>query len=60
LIAEELGVVVRSPEGGALDCRLDVVEDVAWVGYANLRLAERIEPLLKAALARRGLLRGSA
>ena len=63
-IAEELGVFVRNPEGGRLDCALDVEEDVAWVGYANQALLEAIEPVLIAALARRGMLapspRGSA
>lgn len=57
LVAEELGVILRSPEGGPLDCVLDVVEDVAWVGYANRALLERIEPVLMRALERRGLLR---
>jgi fructose-1,6-bisphosphatase/inositol monophosphatase family enzyme len=56
LIAEELGVCVRSPEGGRLDCRLDVEEDVAWVGYANPSLLELIEPVLVRALSRRGWL----
>jgi len=54
LIAEELGVVLRTPEGGPFDAALDLEEDVAWVGYANAALAARIEPLLIAELARRG------
>lgn len=56
LIAEELGVFVRSPAGGRLDCFLNVEEDVAWVGYANRALLESIEPVLVAILERRGLL----
>jgi fructose-1,6-bisphosphatase/inositol monophosphatase family enzyme len=56
LIAEELGVCVRSPEGTPFDCRLDIDEDVAWVGYANAALRDAIEPVLVRALARRGWL----
>jgi hypothetical protein len=55
LIAEELGVVVEDPAGGRLDCALDVDSEVAWVGYANRELAQRIGPVLREALARRGL-----
>jgi hypothetical protein len=51
---------VRHPEGGRFDCSLDIEEDVAWVGYANRSLLETIEPVLQAALARRGLLRRAA
>jgi cobalamin biosynthesis protein CbiG len=57
LIAEELGVHVRNPEGGRLDCSFDIAEDVAWVGYANRTLLETIEPVLKDVLERRNLLR---
>jgi hypothetical protein len=60
LIAEQSGVFVRHPEGGAFDCRLDIDEDVAWVGYANHSLLERIEPVLVRVLERRGLLRTAA
>jgi fructose-1,6-bisphosphatase/inositol monophosphatase family enzyme len=59
LVAEELGVCVRTPEGGPLDCRLDVDEDVAWVGYANPALRDAIEPILVRALAQRGWLLGA-
>ena len=57
LIAEELGVHVRNPEGGRLDCSFDIAEDVAWVGYANRTLLETIEPVLQDVLQRRNLLR---
>lgn len=56
LIARELGVVVTDPHGGPVRARLAVEPDVAWVGYANVALQARIEPLLQAALQRRGLL----
>jgi hypothetical protein len=55
LIAEEAGVVLTDPGGAPLDAPLDVHADVAWVGYANGRLRSAIEPVLQAALARRGL-----
>jgi hypothetical protein len=35
---------------------LDLTTDVAWVGYANEQLRASIEPVLQAALRRRGLL----
>jgi fructose-1,6-bisphosphatase/inositol monophosphatase family enzyme len=56
LIAAELGVVIRNPEGNPLDCRLNVTEEVAWVGYANTQLARSIEPVLRLLLMQRGLL----
>jgi fructose-1,6-bisphosphatase/inositol monophosphatase family enzyme len=56
LIAREAGVVVTGIDGGPLRARLAVEPDVAWVGYANERVREQVEPLLHAALARRGLL----
>ena len=55
LIAEEVGVIVRSPDGGKMDYRLDVGLDVAWVGYANQELARTIEPILIEILNQRGL-----
>ena len=57
LIAAEAGVILADPSGGPLDAPLDVTSDVAWVGYANERLRARVEPVLQAALRRRGLLR---
>jgi Inositol monophosphatase family len=55
LIAEEAGVLLTDPWGRPLDAPLDVSADVAWVGYANAALQRQIEPVLQAALARRGL-----
>ncbi|HKA58657.1 MAG TPA: hypothetical protein VKD28_08585 [Gemmatimonadales bacterium] len=57
LIAREAGVVVTNPAGGTLDVPLDITTDVAWVGYANEALRRAIEPVLQAALRRRGLLK---
>ncbi len=56
LIARELGVIVTDPLGEPLSAPLDVATDVAWVGYANEHIRKQIEPLLRNALSRRGLL----
>jgi len=56
LIAREAGVILTDPAGTPLDAPLDVTTDVAWVGYANEALRRAIEPVLQAALRRRGLL----
>lgn len=56
LIAEELGVILTDPAGRRLDCPLTIDADVAWVGYANADLRSLIEPVLRAALEKRGLL----
>jgi fructose-1,6-bisphosphatase/inositol monophosphatase family enzyme len=55
LIAEEAGVLLSDPWGAALDVPLNVTHDVAWVGYANSILRGQVEPVLQAALHRRGL-----
>ena len=55
LIAEEMGVVIRSPVGGKMDYPLDIALDVAWAGYANDTLAASIGPILADVLLRRGL-----
>jgi fructose-1,6-bisphosphatase/inositol monophosphatase family enzyme len=54
LIAEEAGVLLTDPWGRPLDAPLDVAADVAWVGYANIALQRQIEPVLRAALLKRG------
>jgi fructose-1,6-bisphosphatase/inositol monophosphatase family enzyme len=56
LIARELGVLVTDERGGPLQAPLDVTADVGWVGYANQALKAQIEPHLRRALARRGLI----
>ena len=56
LIAREVGVIVTDPRGLPLEVPLTVETDVAWVGYANVDIRAEIEPLLQAALRRRGLL----
>ena len=56
LIARELGVLVTNEQGSRLDAPLDVTSDVGWVGYANAALKTLVEPHLRHALTRRGLL----
>ena len=56
LIAMEAGVIVTNPVGDPVNAPLDLTTDMAWVGYANEALRASIEPVLQAALRRRGLL----
>src|SRR5207245_11809027 len=55
LIAREAGVIVTDVRGERLSAPLAVQATVAWAGYANDSIRAQIEPLLQAALARRGL-----
>ncbi|QDS97831.1 inositol monophosphatase family protein [Adhaeretor mobilis] len=57
LIAQEAGVVLNDPRGGELNVPLDTTTKVAWVGYANKKLYETMEPELKAILRERGLIK---
>jgi fructose-1,6-bisphosphatase/inositol monophosphatase family enzyme len=59
LIARELGVVVTGADGGPLRARLAVEPDVSWAGYANQSIRNSMEPLLQAALRKRGLMGAS-
>jgi fructose-1,6-bisphosphatase/inositol monophosphatase family enzyme len=56
LIAREAGVMVTDVRGERLRAPLNVEAEVAWAGYANEHIRAQIEPLLLAALERRGLL----
>lgn len=46
LLLEEAGGVVTDPLGAPLDVPLDTTTPVAWAGYANRALADRIGPIL--------------
>ena len=46
MLLGEAGGVVTDPWGDPLDCPLDATSPVAWVGYANRTLADRIGPVL--------------
>jgi hypothetical protein len=50
LVLEEMGVVIEEPFGAPLQAPLDTTSAVAWVGYANRALAERIRPALREAI----------
>jgi fructose-1,6-bisphosphatase/inositol monophosphatase family enzyme len=56
LIARETGVIVTDAEGQPLRAPLDVTTDISWVGFANADIRSQIEPLMQAALRKRGLL----
>jgi len=56
LIARETGVIVTDERGRNLSTPLRIDADIAWVGYANEHIRREIEPLLRDALNRRGLL----
>lgn len=47
LIAQEAGVIVTDPWGAPLSAPLDTHTPVAWVGYANATLQQRIAPVLQ-------------
>ena len=46
MLLEEAGGVVTDPRGTPLDVPLDTTTPVAWAGYANAELADRIGPIL--------------
>lgn len=48
LLLQEAGGVVERPDGGPLDAPLDTTTPVAWVGYANERLAAQARPVWRA------------
>jgi fructose-1,6-bisphosphatase/inositol monophosphatase family enzyme len=50
LLLEAAGGVVERPDGGALRAPLDTTTPVAWVGYANSKLAARMRPALRRVL----------
>jgi fructose-1,6-bisphosphatase/inositol monophosphatase family enzyme len=56
LIAEETGVTICLPNGAPISVPLDTESDVTWVGYANGKLLEKIEPVLRQILNERGIL----
>jgi hypothetical protein len=50
MVAREAGAVIERPDGGSLDAPLDTTTNVAWVGFANPTLADRLRPHLHAAI----------
>ena len=47
LILTEAGGLVEAPGGGPVRVPLDTTSPVAWVGYANAKLARAIRPVLR-------------
>ena len=52
LIAQEAGCLVELPDGGELKPPLDTTSPVAWIGYANPKLARTVRPVLRRLLRR--------
>jgi fructose-1,6-bisphosphatase/inositol monophosphatase family enzyme len=55
LIAREAGVIVTGVDGRGLDDPMNVEADVAWVGYANEKIREQVQPHLSSVLNERGI-----
>lgn len=53
LIAREAGCVIEAPDGRPLRAPLDTTTPVAWMGYANTRLARQVRPHLRRIMAAR-------
>jgi len=51
IVTDEFGEQLRTP--------FKIEADIAWVGYANDAIRREIEPHLRAALSRRGLIPGT-
>lgn len=47
LILQEAGGVVEAPDGKPLRAPLDTTSAIAWMGYANPKLAKTVRPVLK-------------
>ena len=55
LIAREAGVLITDAIGNPLNAPVNVSADVGWIGYANAKIREQIEPHLMAVLKERGI-----
>ena len=51
LVAREAGVIVTDERGQPLSAKLDVREDMSWVGYANEQIQRQLEQTLLGILA---------
>ncbi len=47
LILTEAGLLIEAPDGSPLDAPLDTTSPVAWIGFANQRLAAQARPILQ-------------
>lgn len=50
LVLQEAGIILESPDGSPMDGPLDTTSPISWVGYANLKLADHIRPVLRTVL----------
>jgi fructose-1,6-bisphosphatase/inositol monophosphatase family enzyme len=50
LIAREAGVIITDENGYSVCSKLNVSENVSWVGYANENIRKQVEPQLQKAL----------
>jgi len=57
LIAREAGVIVTDERGRQVAAPLDVTSNLSWIGYANPRIREQVEPALLALLQEHQLLK---
>ena len=55
LIAQEAGAVVYGEDGGPLRAPLDARVEVSWRGYANQKIADIFEPVIRRYLSRLSL-----
>lgn len=56
LIGEEAGIIITDIQGKSLDCPLDTVSDVDWIGYANEDIRRQVEPALQSILRKYGVI----
>jgi fructose-1,6-bisphosphatase/inositol monophosphatase family enzyme len=50
LIARESGVIISDPSGNPVRAKLNVTDNVCWIGYANEGIRNQVEPHLCKAL----------
>lgn len=55
LVAQRAGVIITDGWGRPLDCPLDVHTGVHWCGYANSRIRDLVEPVVRNWLIEKGL-----
>ena len=56
LAAREAGIIITDVNGDFLDCTLDTISDVDWIGYANENIRQQIEPALQKTMKKYGLI----
>ena len=46
LIAREAGVIITDEKGNPVESKLNITENVSWIGYANESIRKEVEPHL--------------